>query len=111
MGEADARLLLCRHRELYDGKTGDVLFQTCNTKGTHLGSPPGGTVLGTASTTKTLYSAQSEVVVLPLSSPPAGLLNGSETAYAAVAVPDSVHECRADNNTSAPVTAQCGVPK
>jgi hypothetical protein len=76
-----------------------------------LGSPPGGTVLGTASTTKTLYSAQSEVVLLALASPPAGLLNGSETAYATVAVPDSVHECRTDNNTSAPVTAQCGVPK
>jgi hypothetical protein len=77
----------------------------------YLGTPPSGVALGTATTTTTLYSAQSEVVVLSLASPPAELLNGTTPAYAVVSVPPSVHECRPDNNTSAPVKAQCGVPK
>jgi FG-GAP-like repeat len=77
----------------------------------YFGDPPSGTELGTGTTTKTLYSAQSEVVTLSIGTPPAGMLNGTTPVYATVTVPDSVHECRPDNNTSAPATAQCGVPK
>lgn len=75
------------------------------------GTPPSGDFIGAASTTKPLYSAQSEVVRLALPSAFEGLLNGKDSAYAVVDVPTSVHECRSDNNTSAPVTAHCSTPK
>jgi hypothetical protein len=75
------------------------------------GSPPSGTVIGTGVTTKTLYSAQSEVVTLTFTDPMPQILNGTTPVYATVAAPAGVTECRPDNNTSAPVTAACGVPK
>src|SRR5262249_35477149 len=44
--------------------------------GFYQGSPPGGTKLGAGVTTKLLYPAESEAVVLSLSNPAQGIVNG-----------------------------------
>ena len=82
--------------------------------GFYEGTPPTGTKLGEASTTKVLYPAESEVVKLDLVDPDQGLTSGQTPVYAVVddtLVPHpSWQECRTDNNTSAPVSAACITP-
>ncbi len=74
--------------------------------GFYLGDPAnGGTKLGEAKTTQTLYSLGSENVALTLASEPNGLV------YAVVADgggPYPWHECREDNNTSTGQDPGCG---
>lgn len=76
--------------------------------GFYLGDPAnGGTKIGEGFTTRTLYSLGSEDVFLPLASPPAGLV------YAVVDdgnPPNPWHECRTDNNTSAPADPASCIP-
>lgn len=67
------------------------------------GAPPSGTLLGSASTTRTLGPAQSEALVLPLTDQ--SVINGLQTVYGTVT--PLARECRADNNTSAPVYVGC----
>ena len=79
--------------------------------GFYEGTAPNGTLLGKASTTQTLYAAQSENVVLTLTTPPPGVEDGTQPIYAVV--DDSTtphpgwHECRVDNDTSPPTTGAC----
>jgi FG-GAP-like repeat len=84
------------------------------TVGFYEGAPPSGKLLGQAQTLKVLYSAESEIVVLPLASPDPALPNGMQTAYAKVDDTAAPHpswtECRTDNNTSAPVFVKCDMP-
>jgi hypothetical protein len=72
--------------------------------GFYLGDPNnGGQLLGTAATTKVLYSVESEDVVLELLNPPPAVTDGTGDLYAVVAdgpVPQTFHECRTDNNQS-----------
>jgi hypothetical protein len=79
--------------------------------GFYAGDPAaGGTLLGTGATTKALYPAESEDVVLPLASPPAGVKDGSVAVYAVVDhgnPPHPWHECRTDNNQSPPGSGAC----
>jgi len=75
------------------------------------GNATTGKKLGTGHTTKALYSAQAEQVIISLASPSAELASGKTTASATVAVPTDVHECRPSNNTSAPAKALCTGPK
>jgi hypothetical protein len=75
------------------------------------GTAPGGVPLGQGMTTRALYSAQSEQVVLTLAAPSGQLASGQASAYATIAVPAAVHECRPDNNASVPASAICGGPK
>ncbi|APR79969.1 Hemolysin-related protein RbmC [Minicystis rosea] len=83
--------------------------------GFYEGTPPGGTSLGQGTTTKVLYPAESEAVVLPLASPSQGIINGSTPVY--VVVDDgapahpSWHECRTDNNIGGPNAVGCSVPQ
>jgi hypothetical protein len=78
--------------------------------GFYEGAAPG-TLLGQALTTTVLYPAQSEAVVLTLTNPDAALTSGASPVYAVAddGMPShpSWHECRTDNNTSAPVSARC----
>jgi len=79
--------------------------------GFYEGTPPNGTLLGKVPTTQTLYSAESESVVLELPNPPAGVTDGTQPLYAVVddtTTPHpSWHECRTDNDTSATTTGSC----
>ncbi|MFO0756647.1 MAG: VCBS repeat-containing protein [Byssovorax sp.] len=80
--------------------------------GFYLGAPGSGQPLGAGpvATTKVLYSAEAEDVVLDLPNAPPELLNGSKTVYAVVddMAPAHVwHECRVDNNTSKAVKGTC----
>ncbi|UQA61495.1 FG-GAP repeat domain-containing protein [Polyangium aurulentum] len=86
--------------------------------GFYLGDPaaggmelPGSPVM----TTKGLYSAEAEDVVLPLPSPPPGVLDGSQKLYVVVddkAPAHAWHECRTDNNKSEGASGSCsGGPK
>lgn len=75
--------------------------------GFYAGAAPGGTFLGSATTTTTLYALGSEDVFLPLASVPA------TNVYAVVDdgnPPHLWHECRTDNNTSTAVSAVCSGP-
>jgi hypothetical protein len=67
------------------------------------GAPPSGILLGTVTTTRTLGPAQAEAVELPVSD--AAVLDGSATVY--TQVQPGLRECRADNNTSTPVSLAC----
>ncbi len=61
----------------------------------------GGVLLGTGMTSKVLYSAESEDVVLLLPDAPAGVVDGSSVVWVVVddEMPDHAwHECRVDNN-------------
>lgn len=72
----------------------------------------GGTLLGMSMTTKVLYPAESEDVVLLLADPPPGVLDGSSTVFVVVDddMPDHPwHECRVDNN-QASGDGQCLAP-
>jgi hypothetical protein len=73
----------------------------------------GATKLGTASTTRTLYPAESEELTLPLASPPANVLDGTTPVRAVVddgAPAHAWHECRTDNNQSTAVSGRCTAP-
>jgi len=70
----------------------------------------GGTLLGTAETTRTLYPAEAELVSIPLASPPPGISNGTTPLYAVVddgTPPHAWVECRPDNNVSEPGSGKC----
>ncbi len=71
------------------------------------GTPGSGTLLGTAATQTALFPAEAENVVLAIDPLPSG------TLVYAVVDENGVHpewaECRTDNNTSAAVSATCGV--
>ena len=61
----------------------------------------GGLLLGMATTTKVLYPAEAEEVVVLLADPPPGVLDGTSVVW--VVVDDAMpmhawHECRLDNN-------------
>jgi hypothetical protein len=60
-------------------------------------------------TTKVLYSAEAQDVILPLPIPPAGIQDGSTPIYAVVDDKGmhAWHECRTDNNVSAAGNGQC----
>lgn len=72
----------------------------------------GGVPLGMDVTTKVLYPAEAEEVVVELVDPPPGLLDGSSVVWVVVddAMPvHSWHECRVDNNRAFG-TGQCPRP-
>ena len=79
--------------------------------GFYSGTAPGGTKLGSMTTLLPLYPAESETLVLPLPSPPAGVTTGAPPVYAVVddtTTPHpSWHECRTNNDTSADVGVTC----
>jgi FG-GAP-like repeat len=83
--------------------------------GFYEGNPPGGTKLGQGTTTKILYPAESEEVVLPIMNPDQAILDGTKKVYAVVDDTMVPHpgwtECRTDNDTSAAVSGSCGHPK
>jgi hypothetical protein len=83
--------------------------------GFYVGSPPSGALLGKSMTSKVLYSAESEAVVLPLPDAPPEVKNGTMPIYAVVddtSVPHpSWTECRTDNNTSPPGKGSCDQPQ
>ena len=66
---------------------------------------PGSPVL----TTKSLYPAEAEDVILPLPSPPPGIQDGSVPIFAVAddAGGHAWHECRTDNNVSAAGSGKC----
>jgi hypothetical protein len=72
----------------------------------------GGVLLGMGATTKVLYPAEAEDVILLLPNPPPGVVDGTSTVY--VFVDDDMpmhpwHECRTDNN-SATGKGKCEAP-
>lgn len=76
--------------------------------GFYEGIPPAGALLGTGSTSQTLYPLTYEDVFLPLPIEPMA------TVYAIVDDGMPSHpwrECRTDNNVSEPKSASCGVPQ
>ena len=78
--------------------------------GFYYGAPGTGTLLGSAKTTKALHAAEAEAVVIDVSPVPAAIMNGSAPVYAVVDDGMPVHpwhECRTDNNVSAPVSGVC----
>jgi len=82
--------------------------------GFYMGTAPGGTLLGSASTTKALYPAEGENVLLPLPGAPPAITSGMTPVYAVVddGMPAHPwHECRQDNNTSAAASGKCDAPK
>lgn len=83
------------------------------TVGFYVGTAPNGTSLGTAVTTKALYPAEAENVILELGSQP-GAVTGGTPVYAVVddeTPTHAWHECRQDNNTSAPASGRCDLLK
>ncbi len=83
--------------------------------GFYEGNPPNGTKLGQGVTTKILYPAESEEVVLPLPNADPAILDGSKKIYAVVDDTMVPHpgwtECRTDNDTSPAVSGVCNHPK
>ncbi|AKT39374.1 FG-GAP repeat domain-containing protein [Chondromyces crocatus] len=79
--------------------------------GFYSGTPGNGTLLGTLATTRALYPAEAEVVILPLPNASAEVKNGS--IYAIVDDGNAPHptwtECRTDNNVSPVVRATCNI--
>lgn len=80
--------------------------------GFYAGTPPNGVSLGTATTTRVLYSLDTETVFLPLPDADPAIVDGQTFVYAVVddgpAHPDW-NECRTDNNTSAAVSGACSI--
>ncbi|MCY0986448.1 hypothetical protein OV203_04920 [Nannocystis sp. ILAH1] len=73
----------------------------------------GGVALGMGVTTKVLYPAEAEEVVLELPNPPPGVVDGSSVVW--VVVDDAMpmhawHECRVDNNRASG-TGKCPRPR
>jgi hypothetical protein len=82
--------------------------------GFYMGTPPSGTLLGSAATTKALYPAEGENVLLPLPNAPPAVTSGTTPIYAVVddGMPAHPwHECRQDNNVSAAASGKCDAPK
>ncbi|MRG94392.1 FG-GAP repeat domain-containing protein [Polyangium spumosum] len=84
--------------------------------GFYKGNHPNGELLGQATTSKVLYPAESESVVLPLAAAPGDVTNGQTPIYAVVddvgAPPHPTWtECRTDNNVSASASGACNSPK
>jgi hypothetical protein len=82
--------------------------------GFYQGTPPSGTSLGMGTTTKTLYPAEAENVVLLLPNAPAAITSGMTPVYAVVddGMPmHTWHECNTTNDTSAAVSGKCDSPK
>jgi len=83
--------------------------------GFYKGNPPGGVSLGTGQTTKTLYPAESQSILLPLPGVSSDVTSGQTPIYAVVDDTTSPHpawtECRTDNNTSAATSGACNTPK
>jgi hypothetical protein len=80
--------------------------------GFYSGTAPMGMKLGSGVTTKTLYPAESEAVVLPLPNAPMAIMDGTTPIYAVVddgMPPHSWHECNTANNTGVG-TGKCGAP-
>ncbi len=80
--------------------------------GFYLGTPGSGVPLAGSPllTTKVLYSAEAEDIVLELPNAPPELLNGAKTVYVVVddqAPAHAWHECKVDNNTSKAVKGTC----
>lgn len=73
------------------------------------GDGDAGVSLGTAKTTRALYPAESESFSFPLTD--ADAKAGTANVVAVATPPVTVHECRADNNTSAPLVMSCGGPR
>ena len=75
---------------------------------------PGGGKLGSGVTTRVLYPAESEEVVLSIANPDPSILNGSTKVFAVVDDTTTPHpswnECRKDNDTSETVSGACTVP-
>ena len=72
----------------------------------------GGTLLGMGATSKVLYPAEAEDVVVTLADPPPGVVDGTSTVH--VVVDDDMpnhpwHECRVDNN-KASGDGKCAAP-
>jgi hypothetical protein len=80
--------------------------------GFYLGDAGGGTQLGTATTTSTLYPAQSQIVTLTLPTAPDELTGGTTPFHVRVDDTTEPHpawtECRIDNNTSKALLGACG---
>jgi hypothetical protein len=72
--------------------------------GFYAGDPDaGGILLGTVSTTKVLYPAEAENLLLLIDDPPAAVASGEVDVWIVIddgAGPHAWHECRVDNNTA-----------
>ncbi|MDC3980035.1 FG-GAP repeat domain-containing protein [Polyangium jinanense] len=83
--------------------------------GFYKGNHPNGELLGQGTTSKVLYAAESESVLLPLPGAPGDVTNGAAPIYAVVDDTSVPHpawtECRTDNNVSAPASGACNSPK
>ena len=83
--------------------------------GFYKGNHPGGELLGQGTTSKVLYPAESESILLPLASAPADVTTGITPIYAVVDDTTVPHpawtECRIDNNVSASTSGACNSPK
>ena len=83
--------------------------------GFYKGNPPGGTLLGTGQTTKTLYPAESQSILLPVPGISTDVTSGQTPIYAVVDDTLTPHpawtECRIDNNVSAATSGACNTPK
>jgi hypothetical protein len=82
--------------------------------GFYQGMPGSGALLGSGVTTKTLYPAEAENVLLPLPNAPPAITSGMTPVYAVVddGMPTHTwHECRQDNDVSAAVSGKCDAPK
>jgi hypothetical protein len=86
---------------------GEALVPAGVVVGVHGGTPPSGAKLGTVTTTRVLYPAESEPLDLPLTTVPA-------TVYTVVddtaLTHPAWHECRTDDNVSKAVSTSCNDP-
>jgi len=94
---------------------GEALLPAGVVVGFYKGNPPGGVPLGQATTTKALYPAESETLVLALPNASSDVTSGVVPIYAVVDDSMAPHpawtECRTDNNVSAAVSGACDSPK
>lgn len=82
--------------------------------GFYEGAPPAGVLLGQALTTKVLYPAEAENVILSLPNAPPEITSGMVLVYAVAddGMPTHTwHECRTDNNISMGASGACSSPK
>lgn len=82
--------------------------------GFYAGMPMSGMKLGEGTTSKALYPAEAENVVLPLMMPPPEIVNGTTLVYAVAddgMPPHTWHECKTDNNASPPMSGKCDAPE
>lgn len=86
---------------------GEALLPAELTVTFYRGVSPSGVELGTVKTKVPLYSAQAQTVSLAIDANNTDILNGKVPVYAAVTVPEGVHECRIDNNESKTTYADC----